>query len=161
MNGSALLRRWLGSRVGSASVQGPRAQEEGSTVAKASQDSRPSLRLATVCIDCADADAMAEFYGRLLGWEVKYREPDFVLMPDPAGGTGLSFQAESWYRPPTWPEQPGHQDKMLHLDIEVEDLDAAVAHALASGARLAEHQPQSHVRVMLDPAGHPFCLFRD
>ena len=123
--------------------------------------SRPSLRLATICIDCPDADEMAEFYGRLLGLEVALREPGWVLMRDPAGGTGLSFQAEAWYRPPTWPEQPDAQDKMLHLDIQVDDLDAGVAHALAAGARLAEHQPQPDVRVLLDPAGHPFCLFLD
>src|SRR6185503_306467 len=50
----------------------------------------PSLRLATLCIDCADADAMADFYGRLLGWEATLRTPGWVLMRDPAGGTGLS-----------------------------------------------------------------------
>jgi catechol 2,3-dioxygenase-like lactoylglutathione lyase family enzyme len=104
---------------------------------------------------------MADFYGRLLGWETTFSEPNWVLMRDPAGGTGLSFQAESGYRPPTWPEQANGQDKMLHLDIEVDDLEAAVEHALASGARVAEHQPQERVRVMLDPAGHPFCLFLD
>ena len=123
--------------------------------------SSPSLRLQTVCIDCADAHVMADFYGRLLGWEVTFREPGWVLMRDPDGGTGLSFQAESGYREPTWPEQEHGQDKMLHLDIKVDDLDAAVAHALAAGARLAAHQPQTRVRVLLDPADHPFCLFLD
>lgn len=122
---------------------------------------QPSFRLQTVCIDCADAHAMADFYGQLLGWAVTLSEPDWVLMRDPAGGTGLSFQTESGYREPTWPEQANGQDKMLHLDINVDDLDAAVAHAVASGARLAEHQPQERVRVLLDPAGHPFCLFLD
>jgi len=122
---------------------------------------RPSFRLTTICIDCADAHVMADFYGRLLGWEVTLSEPNWALMRDPAGGTGLSFQAESGYREPTWPDRPNGQDKMLHLDIEVDDLDAAVEHAVASGARLAEHQPQARVRVMLDPAGHPFCLFLD
>ena len=29
----------------------------------------PSFRLETICIDCADAHVMADFYGRLLGWE--------------------------------------------------------------------------------------------
>jgi Glyoxalase-like domain len=58
-----------------------------------------------------------------------------------------------------WPERRGEQDKMIHLDIKVNDLDAAVAHALAAGARLAEHQGRADVRVLLDPAGHPFCLF--
>jgi hypothetical protein len=47
----------------------------------------------------------------------------------------------------------------LHLDIEVEDLDAAVALAVEAGATVAEFRPQDDVRVCLDPAGHPFCLF--
>jgi hypothetical protein len=29
------------------------------------------------------------------------------------------------------------------------------------GAEQASYQPQEHVRVMLDPAGHPFCLYVD
>jgi hypothetical protein len=48
---------------------------------------------------------------------------------------------------------------MMHLDIEVEDLAAACEHALSCGANLAECQPQEHVRILLDPAGHPFCLW--
>ena len=124
-------------------------------------DQRPSLRLQTVNIDCADAVAMADFYGRLLGWEISYRDGDFVLMRDPEGGTGLSFQEREDYQPPVWPEEPGRQEKMLHLDIRVEDLDGAVAHALTSGARLASYQGRDDLRVLLDPAGHPFCLFTD
>jgi hypothetical protein len=80
---------------------------------------------------------------------------------DPAGGTGLAFQAERWYEPPQWPEQPDRQTKMLHFDMEVDDLAAGVAHAVAADARLADQQPQAGVRVLFDPAGHPFCLFRD
>jgi hypothetical protein len=48
---------------------------------------------------------------------------------------------------------------MTHLDIAVEDLAAAVAWAVEAGATLAGYQPQENVRVLLDPAGHPFCLF--
>ena len=47
----------------------------------------------------------------------------------------------------------------FHLAFPVDDLDAAEAHTVAAGAVLAEYQPQDHVRVYLDPAGHPFCLF--
>jgi catechol 2,3-dioxygenase-like lactoylglutathione lyase family enzyme len=112
-----------------------------------------------VNIDCADAPAMADFYGQLLGWEVTLRDDDFVLMRDPAGGAGLSFQEREDYRPPVYPEQPDGQDKMIHLDIKVEDLEAAVAYAIECGARLAEFQGREDLRVMLDPAGHPFCLF--
>jgi catechol 2,3-dioxygenase-like lactoylglutathione lyase family enzyme len=122
---------------------------------------RPSLRLETVCIDCADARVMAKFYGELLGWDVTLSEPDWVLLRDPAGGAGLSFQAERGNRRPTWPEESDGQDKMIHLDFRVDDLDAAVEHAVASGARVADCQPQERVRVMFDPAGHPFCLFVD
>jgi len=119
----------------------------------------PRLSLATVVLDCLDAHALADFYSRLLGWEVTLREPDWVLLRCPNGGTGLSFQSEAWYRPPVWPEEPGAQTKMLHLDILVDDLEAAGVHALECGAVLANYQPQEDVRVYLDPAGHPFCLF--
>ncbi len=117
------------------------------------------VSLATVVLDCPDAHALAAFYSRLLGWEVTLREPDWVLLRCPTGGTGLSFQSEAWYRPPVWPEEPGEQTKMLHLDFLVDDLAAAGAHALEAGAVLASYQPQDDVRVYLDPAGHPFCLF--
>ena len=60
-----------------------------------------------------------------------------------------------------WPERAGEQQKMLHLDIWVDDLEAAGAHAVGLGATLADYQPQDDVRVYFDPAGHPFCLFLD
>lgn len=117
------------------------------------------VSLQTLNIDCGDAEAMAQFYVRLLGWDITYRDADFVLMQDPGGGTGLSFQQLEGYQAPVWPERPGEPRKMMHLDIGVDHLQAAVAHALAMGARLAEYQPHSELRVLLDQAGHPFCLF--
>ncbi|OEU86808.1 glyoxalase, partial [Streptomyces abyssalis] len=60
---------------------------------------------------------------------------------------------------PVWPAGPGDQQMMIHLDIEVDDLDAASDHAVAGGAVVAEFQPQEGVRVLFDPVGHPFCLF--
>lgn len=121
----------------------------------------PSFQLGAVNIDCADAEVMAEFYCRLLGWEVAWRDRDFVLLRNPTGGATLSFQQEAWYQPPVWPERPGELTKMIHLDIKVDDLDGAVASVLAIGGRLADHQPRPDLRIMLDPAGHPFCLFTD
>mgnify|MGYP001223022881 CR=1 FL=1 len=53
----------------------------------------------------------------------------------------------------------GAQQIMTHIDFAVEDLEEAVAWAVDAGATLAEYQPQKHVRVMLDPAGRPFCRF--
>ena len=122
----------------------------------------PRLRWTGVCIDCADAEATAAFYERLLGFETRARDGDgWIAMRDPNGGPGLNIQADPRYRPPTWPETPEGQDKQLHFEIQVDDLDAAVSHAIAAGASMAEYQPQEGVRVMLDPAGHPFCLFLD
>jgi hypothetical protein len=73
----------------------------------------------------------------------------------------FAFQRSPEYVPPVWPPRDGAQQMMMHLDIEVPDLDAAVDAAVAAGARIADHQPQDTVRVMLDPAGHPFCLYVD
>ncbi|MFH8634886.1 VOC family protein [Streptomyces lydicus] len=120
---------------------------------------RPRFSLATVVLDCPDAHALAGFYRALLEWEVKLSEADWVLLRNPEGGTGLSFQSEPGYRPPVWPELPEEQQKMLHLDVRVDDLDEAEAYAVALGAVRAAWQPQDDVRVLLDPAGHPFCLF--
>jgi hypothetical protein len=73
----------------------------------------------------------------------------------------LAFASSDRYVPPVWPEVAGQQQMMMHLDLEVPDLDAAVAAATAAGATLAGFQPQQTVRVMLDPAGHPFCVYVD
>jgi hypothetical protein len=54
----------------------------------------PRFSLATVVLDCPDAHNLADFYGKLLGWPVTLSEPDWVLMRDPDGGTGLSFQSD-------------------------------------------------------------------
>jgi catechol 2,3-dioxygenase-like lactoylglutathione lyase family enzyme len=113
-----------------------------------------------VVLDSSDARELAGFYQRLLGWEVQTDEPGWVKLGSPAGGPpGLSFQTEESYVRPTWPAGPGDQQMSLHLDIKVDDMPAAQAHAIAAGATLAEFQPQDDVRVYLDPAGHPFCLF--
>jgi catechol 2,3-dioxygenase-like lactoylglutathione lyase family enzyme len=117
------------------------------------------MSVSATVLGAPDAQALADFYRVLLGWEEQRREPGWVVLSCPEGGAGLSFQTESDYRPPVWPERPGEQQMMAHLDIRVDDLDQAGAHALALGARLADFQPQSDVRVYLDPAGHPFCLF--
>lgn len=119
------------------------------------------IRPATVVLDCPDAHRLSDFYAELLGWSPTVVEEDWVLMRNPSGGTGLSFQSEPDYVKPTWPEEPDRQQKMLHIDFLVDDLEAAAEHALACGAMLAPEQFLPGVLVFLDPAGHPFCLFSD
>jgi hypothetical protein len=48
---------------------------------------------------------------------------------------------------------------MAHLDLEVVELEPAVKEAVALGATVDAYQPQDDVRVLRDPAGHPFCLW--
>ncbi|CAL9496238.1 VOC family protein [Streptomyces sp. enrichment culture] len=122
------------------------------------------MRLTAAVLDAPNARELADFYLRLLpGWGVWRDEdgPDWVHIRPPGGGTGLSFQTEPAYVPPVWPSGPDRQQMMVHLDIEVDDVERETARALAVGARLADVQPQDHVRVLLDPAGHPICLYTD
>ena len=119
----------------------------------------PVLTLSGVVLDAPDAAALAGFYRGLLGWAVEQDEPGWVKLRSPAGGPGLSFQTEAQFVRPTWPAGPGDQQMSVHLDFAVENLDTAGAHAVRAGAVLAAYQPQDDVRVYLDPAGHPFCLF--
>ncbi len=121
--------------------------------------SSPSIRLTAVTLSSPDPPALARFYAALLGWKITTEEPGWVELPNPEGGIGLSFHIEERYVPPVWPAQPGEQQVMAHLEIQVDDLDAAAAHAQACGATLADFQPQEDVRVHLDPDGHPFCLY--
>ncbi|GII85078.1 glyoxalase [Sphaerisporangium siamense] len=119
----------------------------------------PRLTVSGTNIGAPDARELADFYRRLLGWTVTASEPDWVKLTPPGGGPSLSFQTEEGYARPVWPAGSGDQQMMMHLEIQVDDLAAATAHALAAGATLAGHQPQDDVRVCLDPAGHPFCLW--
>lgn len=130
---------------------------------------RPELRATSVTIMAPNPRELAEFYARMLRVEVRAVEPPRAGEPAAAGWAQLragdltiNVEYERHWRTPVWPAREGEQTATQHLDIWVEDADAladAVAWAVACGATQADHQPQETVRVMLDPAGHPFCLF--
>ncbi len=107
-------------------------------------------------IDCPDARELATFYGGLLDWAVEGDAEWADIRP--ADGSGcISFQQVADFRPPTWPGQDHPQQ--VHLDVVVDDLDAAEQPTTDLGATKHEHQPKpTSFRVFLDPAGHPFCL---
>ena len=106
-------------------------------------------------IDCPDPAALASFYAQLLGWETKVDDSGGWASAWGEGG-GLEFQRVEDYRAPQWPGQDVPQQS--HLDVTVDDLDAAEAATLDLGATKHEVQPGKTFRVFLDPAGHPFCL---
>ena len=117
------------------------------------------LQVSGVVLDARDAASLADFYRSLLGWEVEHASEGWVKLRSPFGGAGVSFQSDEGYVAPVWPGEPDRQRMMMHLDIRVSGLDREVDRAIGLGATLAPHQPQSDVRVLIDPAGHPFCLW--
>ncbi|MEV4786775.1 VOC family protein [Streptomyces tuirus] len=116
-------------------------------------------KLGVVVLDCPDPRALAGFYAEVLGGTPTvetYGEDEWVDLKVP-GGTPLAFQTSTGYVPPRWPSPDGSQQ--FHLDLVVDDLDAAEKGVLALGAKplYAEDRERSF-RVYADPAGHPFCL---
>jgi catechol 2,3-dioxygenase-like lactoylglutathione lyase family enzyme len=119
-----------------------------------------TFRMSATVLDSPSAAALAGFYEALLGWRRVSDDPEWVMLKAP-DGAGLSFQTDDSYVRPVWPAGPGDPQMSMHLDIQVDDLQAASAHAVELGAVVADFQPQDDVIVHLDPAGHPFCLFVD
>lgn len=112
-----------------------------------------------VVLDAPDVAVLAGFYSELRGWAIWRQDDDGAALDLGEGVAYLSIQLNPDYVRPVWPAQQGRQQMMLHLDFEVTDLESEVARAVALGAEMAAHQPQEDVRVLLDPAGHPFCLY--
>ncbi|RST13754.1 VOC family protein [Streptomyces sp. WAC05374] len=123
--------------------------------------------LTLTAIDCPEPRRLAEFYAAVLGGEVKGGPGDGpgdgdwinLYLPD---GQRLAFQRAPDLRPPEWP-RADRNAQQLHLDLTVEDLDAAQERVLALGARpldVDDDGGKRDFRVYADPAGHPFCLCR-
>ena len=136
------------------------------------------LRATSISISTNAPRQLAEFYARLLQVEVSVSEGPRDGEPADAGWAQiapvpgklvmtLNFEWDEHYLPPVWPttapsalqSSAPAQQVMAHLDVAADDLEAAVAWALECGATEHSHQPQDQVRVMVDPHGHPFCLF--
>lgn len=116
-------------------------------------------KLETVVLDSRDPARLARFYARLLGAEVVKEDQDWVSIVDGAGRK-VSFQTSPEHRPPEFPDPAGSQQ--MHLDVRVDDPDAAEAQVLELGAtRVPDAHEDDTFRVFRDPDGHPFCLVWD
>jgi hypothetical protein len=112
--------------------------------------------LGTVVLDCPDPVALGRFYAELLGGQIEDGGEGWVDLAG-APGTPLAFQVAPGFVPPKWPAPDASQQ--FHLDLTVEDLDAAEKRVLALGARALDADDKARTwRVYADPAGHPFCL---
>jgi hypothetical protein len=133
-------------------------------------DKPPRIRLGALSIVATRPRELGRFYSKLLSWPyIREEEPGpgeppdagyaLVCPPDGVAEPALNFGYDPNHRRPVWPTVPGEQTPTIHLDVTVDDLDAAVAWAIECGATLPDFQsrPGEH-RTMLDPEGHPFCL---
>lgn len=125
-------------------------------------DNELKIKLYAFTLDCKEPYELASFYAALLHWEIPFHDEDWACVGAPrteqGAYPGITFQRNPAYEPPVWPETPGAQQQMAHLDFAVNDLEEAVAYAVHCGAAIANEQFSDDWRVMLDPAGHPFCL---
>ncbi|MDR1579363.1 MAG: VOC family protein [Synergistaceae bacterium] len=118
-----------------------------------------NISLACVSIDSADFRALADFYVKLLDGKIAHEFGGHgVSVSLPGTDINLNFLEAEGYGPPVWPEEPGKQQQMEHLDFFVDNLDESVSRAVELGATKAPQQFIPEIVVMLDPAGHPFCL---
>lgn len=126
------------------------AAADGSTSGGA--DPRGGLRLVGISLDALDHRALADFYVTLLGGELLWANDGSAGVQ--TGGYTLVAQHVPGHREPAWPGT-----SILHLDLSGDvPVAESVAWAVRCGARVADHQPDPRWTVLLDPAGHPFCI---
>lgn len=116
------------------------------------------IHFSSIVLDSADSNSLADFYVKLLGWQKYSDDPEWIFVRQDQEYPLIIFQQTDDYVPPVWPNEPGKQQAGTHMDFGVSNLAEAVEHALACGAKKAEIQYSTHWTVMIDPAGHPFCL---
>jgi catechol-2,3-dioxygenase len=126
-----------------------------------------NAKLANVVLETRDPKGLARFYSELLAMPIMRGDEGWVDVGDDSS-VKLSFQHAPGHEPPTWPDPASSMQ--FHLDIDVDDIEAAEARALSLGARRlpwgsAEEEAQgmrepdgSGFRVYADPSGHVFCL---
>ena len=116
------------------------------------------MKLGTVVLDSDDAETLADFYQKLLGWTMRFNNEWGIGLKSEPEGVCLFFQEDADYARPVWPTARGRQQQMVHVDFFVDDLEKEVNQAIACGAKVAETQYSERWSVMFDPAGHPFCI---
>lgn len=110
-----------------------------------------------VVFDAADLSAESSFWASLLGGTVEAEDDWHSVYVD--GEPRLGVQLAPNHVAPDWPHGTPQQ---IHLDLYVDDIDAAHGEAVSLGATLLKAADDitasAGFQVYADPAGHPFCL---
>jgi hypothetical protein len=115
-----------------------------------------------IVIDASDIEAESAFWAGILGGTVHRDDAWHSIVVD--GEWVMGVQRAPNHAPPQWPT--GDQQQQIHLDLHVDDLEAATALAVELGGRQlqAPRRPADNPEgtemftVYASPAGHPFCL---
>jgi len=117
-----------------------------------------NLSIGDLMIDCTNPERVRDFYSDLMGWEKTVAYNCLALKTD-NGLTVLFAKTDIPYVPPVWPEEPGEQQKQMHLDFTVDDVQSAVDKAIRLGVTKAAMQYGGEDCItMVDTEGRPFCL---
>ncbi|MDR1736337.1 MAG: VOC family protein [Oscillospiraceae bacterium] len=117
-----------------------------------------NFTIGDLTIDCANAGRACDFYADLMDWEKTVAYGCLALKTD-NDLTILFAETDIPYAPPVWPEEPGKQQKQMHLYFTVDDVQAAVDKAIQLGATKAAAQyggrrlpPRRHRRLFASAA---------
>jgi predicted enzyme related to lactoylglutathione lyase len=108
-------------------------------------------RLELAAFDARDINALASFYTALTGWNIERSESDWITV-QAGDGQEIAFQLAPDHLAPDWPGQ--RLPQQFHLDLQVDDTEAAAQRAVELGATRLAAGPTWITRA--DPAGHPF-----
>lgn len=121
-----------------------------------------------VNIDVDDLDAGARFYTRALGLRAGRRLFEGTVLELHGGGVPIFLLSKAAGSSPftgakAIDTRRAYQPHWtpVHLDLEVDDLDASVDRAVEAGAHLEERVEGwewGRLALLRDPFGHGFCL---
>ena len=110
-----------------------------------------AIRLGSTVINCADLEAMTDFWSAALDLVPSRRDPgdDFRVLRGERVNLSLQVAAS----PVTARDQ-------MHLDLYSDDMDAQVERLQALGAQWVrrEDDPDDTYVVLRDPEGNEFCV---
>lgn len=113
----------------------------------------PVASLAMVTLDAPDAAVLGEFWSQVLGWPVAFSDENYVMLTGPSHALGIGTIPD--HQRPSWPDDGR---KQFHLDLAADDVEAAARRCVELGATRPDEQPGEGYVVLIDPAGHPFCV---
>ncbi|MGA4507451.1 VOC family protein [Propionibacteriaceae bacterium G1746] len=113
----------------------------------------PVAHIAMLTLDAPAVEPLASFWSAALGWPIAFQDENYAMLTGPTHALGIGVTPD--YTAPSWPDD-GH--KQFHLDLTADDVEQAAARLVELGASRPDEQPGETWVVLLDPAGHPFCV---